>query len=101
MGFGAIFISACKTLSQWDDRAFYESNIRHIQWQEIEKTRCRSERHGRRRAKQNQVLVAKMQTMRKEKSIRVIGDCKMKNKMEWEQWQRTKGFSLRKGDAWG
>lgn len=41
--------------------------------------------------KQNEVLIAEMQTMRKEKSIRVVDDCKMKNKMEWEHWQRSKG----------
>lgn len=52
----------------------------------------RSERRARRRVKQNEVLVAEMQAIKKEKSIRVVNDCKMKNKMEWEQWQkRNKG----------
>lgn len=42
--------------------------------------------------KQNEVLVAEMQAIKKERSIRVVNDCKMKNKMEWEQWQkRNKG----------
>lgn len=47
------------------------------------------------------MLVADMQMMRKEKSIRVVDDCKMKNKMEWEQWQRTKGDRSKKGYARG
>ena len=50
--------------------------------------------------KQSEVLVAEMQMMRKEKSIRIVNDCMMKNKMEWEQWQRTKEDRSRtKGDA--
>lgn len=91
MGLCAMLTSACKTFSQWDDRTFYESNINHIKCREIAEAARRSERRARRRVKQNEVLLAEMQTMRKEKSIRVVDDCKMKNKMEWEQWQRNKG----------
>lgn len=101
MGFGALLISACKAFSQWDDRTFYESNIKRIQWQEIDKARRRSERHARRRAKRNEALVAEMQMMRIEKCIRFADDCKMKNKMDWEQWQSTTGNRSKKGDAWG
>lgn len=49
--------------------------------------------------KQSEVLVAEMQMMRKEKSIRSVNDCMMKNKMVWEQWQRTKQDKSRKGDV--
>lgn len=49
--------------------------------------------------KQNEVLVAEIQTMRKEKSIRAVDRCKLKNKMEWEQWQRNKGDRSGYGDA--
>ena len=49
--------------------------------------------------KQNEVLVAEIQTMRKEKSIRAVDQCKLKNKMEWEQWQRNKGDRSGYGDA--
>ena len=41
--------------------------------------------------KQNEVLVAEMQTMRKEKSLRAVDHCKLKNKTEWDQWQGNKG----------
>lgn len=40
--------------------------------------------------KQNEVIVAEMQAIKKEKSIRVVNDCKMRNKMEWEQWQKAR-----------
>lgn len=91
MGLFAIFTSACKTFSQWDDRTFYESNIKYIRCREINEACRRSERRARRRVKQNEVLVAEMQTMRKEKSLRAVDHCKLKNKMEWDQWQGNKG----------
>lgn len=47
--------------------------------------------------KQSEVIAAEMQMMRKEKSIRMVNDCMMKNKMVWEQWQRTKQDRSRKG----
>lgn len=101
MGFCDTFISACKTFSQWDDRTFYESNIKRIQCWETDEARRKSERRARKRMKQSEVIVAEMQMMRKEKSIRMVNDCMMKNKMVWEQWQRTKQDRSRKGDAGG
>lgn len=88
MGFGATFMSGCKTFSQWDDRTFYQSNIKRIQCWETDEASRKSERRVRKRIKQGEVLLAEMQTIRKEKRIRIVNDCMMKNKMEWELWQR-------------